>query len=554
MSVVYFLLLVGVLVSVHELGHFVAAKALDVKVVRFSLGFGPAIARLRGRETEYQIGIVPLGGYVRLYGGDPGDPIDPSDEHRSFSAKPLWRRLVVVFAGPAANLLCPVVIYFAFFLGHTELPAAVIGDRFTGGPAAAAGLEPGDRVLEVNGAPIRYWEELEGVVNGSQGQSLRLRIRRGSHELSTYVTPRRYTLRSRNGLATDQGLIGVTQAPFQPQIGVLDAASAAARAGLRTGDLVISVGGEPIESWTQLQRQLARHSRRVPVAYLRGHRASWGFADVKVYEPQLADLVPDFLVGPDKKSRVETGLASAEFFVAAVEPGSPAAHAGLLPGDLITTLDGQPVTHWMLFDQRLQAEPDRVYRLGWQRARPGGGVEERSSELRQERRVVVDEYGHAYERLVFGATNDFRPGHGEMIPIDGRVRYAAAHAFRRTGRTIVEMVRGFASLIAGEAPRDTVGGPIMMYRIASVSGAKGWDYFLLMIALISINLGLLNLLPVPILDGGHLVVFAIEAVRRRRLSPRISEAVLLVGLLVIIGLTALALRNDIVRYIIPPRP
>jgi regulator of sigma E protease len=112
------------------------------------------------------------------------------------------------------------------------------------------------------------------------------------------------------------------------------------------------------------------------------------------------------------------------------------------------------------------------------------------------------------------------------------------------------MARGLVALIHGKLPRDTVGGPIMMYRMASVSGEKGWDAFLMMLALISINLGLINLLPIPVLDGGHLLMFAIEAVRRRRLPSRVREAVVMVGLAIIVGVTVLALKNDIVRYLI----
>lgn len=550
MSIVYFLLLVGVLVSIHELGHFVAAKLLDVKVLRFSLGFGPAIARVAGRETEYQIGIVPLGGYVRLYGEDPAEPVADGDRHRSFSEKALWRRLVIVFAGPAANLLCPLVIYFFFFYGHTVVPAAVIGDTFAGGPAAAAGLAPGDRVLDIDGKPVRYWEDLERTVATQAGKSLKFKVRRGSREFDTYVMPRQVTMRERNGVRTEQGMIGVSQAPFRAQVGVLDTRSAAAQAGLQTGDLVISVGGESVGSWGELSAALARNAKRAQVAYLRPHRTGLGAAEVKIFAPDAAYLVPDFRTNPDGSREIVTGLVSAEFFVAAVEPGSPAERTGLRPGDLIATLDGKPVTHWLQFDQALQADPGRAFALAWLRPGAGGGATDHVGVLQQERRHLEDEYGHDYQRLVFGATNDFRPGQGEMVPIEGRFVYAAGHAASRTGATISEMVRGFVSIIGGHMPRDNVGGPIMMYRIASVSGAKGWDYFLLMIALISVNLGLINLLPIPILDGGHLVVFAIEGVRRRRLSPRMREAVVLAGLAVIVSLTVLALRNDIVRYVL----
>jgi regulator of sigma E protease len=545
-SLVYFLLMVGVLVSVHELGHFIAAKALGVKVLRFSLGFGPAIARIRGPETEYQIGVVPLGGYVRLFGEDPSDPVSEVERDRSFSDKPLWRRLVVVFAGPAANLLCPVVIYFAFFLGHHELPAAVIGDVFPGGPAQSAGIEPGDRVLEINGTPIRYWEELEQVVDGNAGTALRMKLRRGGQDLWSWVTPRRHTMRSRNGERSEQGLIGITQAPFRASVGVLDTTSPAARAGLVTGDRVISVDGEPVESYSTLVAALKSHPRRAPVAYLRPRSAGFGFADIRLEEAHIADLVSETTRGKDPLR----GLASAEFFVAKVDPESPAARAGLRAGDLITALDGVRVTHWLLLDQALQADSDRSFRLSYLRALPGGGVEERQATLRQEHRRVVDEYGQPHDQLEFGASNDFRPGVGEMIPIQGRLAYAFGHAVDRTGETTVLMARGLASLIRGQVPHDTVGGPIMMYRMASVSGAKGWDAFLMMLALISINLGLINLLPIPILDGGHLVMFAIEAVRRRRLSARVREAVVMAGLVVIVSLTVLALRNDIVRYLL----
>ncbi|HEX3483244.1 MAG TPA: site-2 protease family protein, partial [Kofleriaceae bacterium] len=179
MSVLYFLLLVGVLVLIHELGHFAAAKLLDVKVLRFSIGFGRPLIRVKLRETEYQIAAFPCGGYVRILGversetggGGPDgfaggaggsaprginrNELGGGDAAgRSFASRPLWQRLVIVFAGPAANLVLPVIIYFAFFAGHSVLPAAVIGDVLDGGAAARAGLEPGDRVLEIDGKPV----------------------------------------------------------------------------------------------------------------------------------------------------------------------------------------------------------------------------------------------------------------------------------------------------------------------------------------------------------------------------------------------------------------
>ena len=248
MSVLYFLLLVGVLVLIHELGHFAAAKLLDVKVLRFSIGYGRPLVRFKLRETEYQIAAFPLGGYVRILGIEGDDrpdraadqadmagradrpdqggraadradrrsdpPVARGDARRSFASRPLWQRLVIVFAGPAANLAFPCVIYFVFFAGHSVLPAAVIGDVIDGGAAARAGLEPGDRVLEIDGTPVRYWEEIETRVQSSPGKELHLRIARNGKVFERYVTPLEETVRYRDGAVRLQGRIGVKHAPF----------------------------------------------------------------------------------------------------------------------------------------------------------------------------------------------------------------------------------------------------------------------------------------------------------------------------------------------------
>lgn len=549
MSVVYFLLLVGVLVVIHEFGHFLAAKLLDFKVLRFSVGFGRPLVRVRFGETQYQIAILPLGGYVRILGEDAGDDIPEHDARRAFNNKPLWQRLVVVFAGPAANLLLPVFIYFVFFAGHTQLPAAVIGDILEHGPAARASIQPGDRVLAINGDNVRYWEELEGSVQHNISRELRLRLRRGDREFEKYIVPVEQTVRQRDGQAVRQGFIGVTQAPFLPLVGVIDPASPAAEARLQTGDLIVSIDGEPVNNWTELLPKLDRSAKRTSVVYMRGEPMP-GLMKVKLLTARFADLVPETRFESNGRQHFYTGLEPAEMFVAHVDPGSPADIAGLRPGDLITALDGEPVKHWMILDQRLQSRPDHTWTVRWQRA-VGGKVETMSTKLTQVQRKQFDEYGNTVQRLVFGAYSDFERGQGELTPIQGRFRYAISRAIDRTGETISAMVSGFWSILAGHAARDSVGGPLMMYRVASVSGHKGWDSFLLMLALISVNLGLINLLPIPVLDGGHLLIFLAEAILRKPLPLRARVRVQYAGLVLVGLITILALRNDVVRYILP---
>ncbi len=546
MSVVYFLLLVGVLVLIHELGHFVAAKLLDMKVLTFSIGYGRPIVRVKLGETDYQIGAFPLGGYVRILGIESSDDPAKADTGRSFSSRPLWQRLIVVLAGPAAYLLLPVVIYFVFFAGHTTLPAAVIGDVFDGGAAARAGIEPGDRVLEINGRTVRYWEELENTVRSSAGKELRLRLSRNGKTFERYVTPIEETVHDRDGHTQRVGWAGILHAPFVPIVGVVDAQSPAARAGMRTGDLIISVDGQAVHNWRDVQRALGKFVRRTSIVYFRGTEVP-GVPQVELLAPGFADLVPETRVADTLERHSYTGLEHAEMFVARVDAGSPADSAGLRPGDLVVALDGKPVLHWHDLDQRLQAEPDKTFKLTWKRA-AGDKTETMVADVTQVRRQRLDDYDHTVSRLVFGAGNDIDRGRGAMVPIEGRVGYAMSKAFQRTGETISTMTSGFFQILGGDTPGEGFGGPLMMWRVASVSGNQGWDSFLLMLALISVNLGLINLLPIPMLDGGHLLVFAIEGARRRKLSAETHKRIQLAGLILVGIITILALRNDVIRF------
>lgn len=545
MSFVYFLLLVGVLVIIHEFGHFVAAKLLDVRVLRFSIGYGRPLFRIKGAETEYQLAVFPVGGYVRILGVDDAPDAEARDRGRSFANRPLWQRLVIIFAGPAANLILPILIYFVFFAGHTELPAAVVGDVFEDSPAARAGIASGDTVLAVDGKSVRYWEELERAIRARGGDEVTLKLQRGTRVFEKYVVPIADVVRKRDGQVSAQGRIGITRAPFVPLVGIIDPGSPAGRAGMVTGDLIVNIDGRPVENWSGVAAGLGGGARRTNIVYLRGTEVP-GVPQVRLLEARFADLMPETRLDATLGRTAYTGLENAEMFVAHVDPGTPADLAGLRRGDLITAVDGQVVKHWALLDQKLLSDPGRTWTISWRRTQDGKVVE-RSAQLTQVWRKELDQYGHTVERLVLGARNDVERGQGKLVPIDGRFGYAVSKAVERTGETIALMAAGFAGVLKGDKPSESLGGPLTMYRVASVSGEQGWDSFLLLLALISVNLGLLNLLPVPVLDGGHVVVFAIEAVRRRPLSDRARERIQSAGLALIGLITLLALTNDLVN-------
>jgi regulator of sigma E protease len=244
------------------------------------------------------------------------------------------------------------------------------------------------------------------------------------------------------------------------------------------------------------------------------------------------------------KTIYETGIFSADLYVARVEPGSPAEKIGIRPGDRVTRFNGQPLRYWETIHITLDGKKNATHSISWV---PVGGVE-RASTFKLAHVTYVDDYRQEQQLYVFGAENRVLQRPPPQIPIDGRLTYAISKAVRRTGEIVGLTAVAFVQLFRGAIPRDTIGGPLMIYYAAGAAARKGWDHYLGMLALISINLGILNLLPIPILDGGHVMFFTIEAVKRRPLSLRAREIASYVGLVLLISLMVFAFKNDIVRY------
>jgi regulator of sigma E protease len=441
---VSFVVVLGVLIVVHELGHFIMARLAGVGVERFSVGFGPVLWRFRGKETEYCVSAIPMGGYVKMMGDDEnpleggkGATIDP---RKAFNAKPLGARFLIVFAGPAMNFVLAVVIAALMFMlvGRPVAPAQV-GRVVEGGPAAQAGLQTGDRIISIDGAAVPYWEDVARVVQAAGPRALKVVVKGASGERTVDLTPTQ--TKRRDLFGDEQNVWELGASPYIPAtIGDTVSGDPADQAGLKSGDTVTALEGQPVMSWDDLAEKI--HQRAGQPTRLEVKRGS---ETLPITVTPKKGKIP----GPDGKE-VEAGLV------------------GIRPGGTTLMVRSNPLTA-------------------------------------------------TWEGVVWA---------GDV-----------------TAKTAI----GLYKWASRQIPSNSIGGPIQIATMAGEQARQGISSLALFTAVISVNLFLLNLLPVPMLDGGHLLFFACEAVLGRPLSVRKREVAQQVGFALLMLLMVFAFYNDFKR-------
>jgi len=542
MDLVYFIVLVGVLIFVHESGHFMWAKLFGVRVLRFSLGFGPRVAGFTRAGTEYVLAALPLGGYVRMLGENPHDEVPSEENASSFNAQPLWRRIVIVCAGPAMNLAFPVLLYFVVFLGTTTLAPAVVGDVFPGQPAEGK-LLPGDKIVAVDGESIESFHDLTRVVSPQAGRTLRFTIDRKGEILERAITPTKKQVERPLDLSEDVGRIGISSSQPLSVIGVSDPNGPAAAAALQTFDWIISVSGKPTERWTDLTKRLSdNRGSLIPLTVLRPERVGGSLGSVlgvSVYTPRVATITPE---PGDADGPTRSGLELSDLYVSHVLQASPEAHAGLLVSDRIVALDGQPVRHFSQFLEQLEAGRGAEHELLLRR---DGKLS--TLRYRLEHQRGTNEYGQAYDRYAVGVRRWAPTVPPADIANPNPISYAVQEALRATGEVVELTATSILRLFQGRLSMKSIGGPLTIFDAAGEAARGGALNYLFLMGFISINLGLINLLPIPMLDGGHLLFFLVELLSRRPLSLRFREYASIAGLTILIMLMVFAFKNDIER-------
>jgi regulator of sigma E protease len=448
LKILAFVVAIGLLVAVHEFGHFWVARRLGVKVLRFSIGFGRPLWRRQSApdEPEYVIAAIPLGGYVKMLDEHEG-PVAPAELHRAFNRQSLWVRTAVVVAGPLFNFLFAILAFWGVLtLGETGI-RPLIGEVAPDSPAQRAGLAGGDEILAINGQATPTWSlALQEMATGSVGEpQLEIRVRDASGSERSRV------------MASEE-------------VGDL----------AQTPDLLAHLGMTP-------ERPV------VPPVFgqvLRGERA---------------DL------------------------------------AGLQQGDRILSADGEPVPNWNHW-------------VDYVRARPGIAIDLRIARDGREHAIELTPAPHAGNDEVIGrigASNEPVPGLMARYQVSHRLGWGEAipAALARTWEYSVLTLKVIWRVLTGQASIHNLSGPITIADAAGKTASIGFVYFLKFLAIVSISLGVLNLLPVPVLDGGHLLYFAIEAVKGSPLSDAAMLQGQKIGLVMLLGLMTLAFYVDILRIL-----
>ena len=540
-NLAFFILLLGVLVTVHELGHFLVAKACGVKVIRFSIGFGPKLFGFTKGETEYQVALLPLGGYVKMAGDSPHEELSPEEAKRGFLNAAPWKRALIVFAGPFFNLVFPILVYFFVFMGAHETTSTRVGYVDPAMPAATAGIRPGDRILAVEEERVQTFAELIDAFEGRFERPVAITLERDGKELVTRVTPIK-RVDATPISKVERGVIGIQAFNRPPVVGV-PPGSPAAEAGLKSFDRILTLDGQEVRDEASLYEQLSKAGEG-PLK-LTVHRSD--ILEVGGVQGRVPSIME--LTVPKQSGEGLAALGGAEpvdLYVATITPGSAAEKAGLRPGDRLLSFQGEPLRSFHLMAVELSKLGEKPFELTW---RTGDG-QERTLQLAQTSIVQKDEFSNESSSLVLGVSPWYAPADstGEnQVTVHLGPWEALREAATIVPKIIGQMVMVIGGLVSGGVSPKTLGGPIMMYQLAARSAEQGADQFLHLMAVISINLGVMNLLPIPILDGFHLLAAFWEGIRRRPIPVRVREVANMVGLALLILLMGMAFFNDITR-------
>ncbi len=543
-----FFILLGLLIFVHEMGHFLVAKFFGVRVETFSLGFGKKILSFKRGDTTYALSIIPLGGYVKMYGDDPTADVPPEERKYAFLHKPVMQRIWIVLAGPLMNLLFAIVLFTVIGGLGQEMAGPFTGDVKEGTKAFEQGFRSGDKIVSVANQPTPTWMHVMQKIEGSGGRATEVVVERPGESSPLKFDVSVGVGENDNIFSSDRqvgAIEGLSQESRSTVIGVRDPKSLAGAAGLQSLNLVTSVNGKKVNYWRELKPLLTEAVAANPESI------KFEVKDVEHAEkkdaarPVEVKLPAGFKAGDDIFASL--GIEPAELYIYQLKKDSPADKAGVQAKDKVVRIGNDPVNVWSDVLTHVKSFDSTSDGLDFVVLRNG---EEKTFKIKPEMTELMSMKGQAEKRFTVGIVSGFFPAGPD--PVYYRVTNPAkmfVHGIKETAKWTEFVVMSLVRLVQGEVSAKNVGGVITIGRVASHSFAAGLSTFLHTMAIISINLFLLNLLPVPILDGGHLVFYTIEGLRGAPVSMRKMELAQQVGLMLLMFLMVFAFYNDISNLI-----
>ena len=444
--VVAAILLLGPLIAIHEFGHYFVARKLGVKVLVYSIGFGPTILKWTSKKSgiQYQLSALPLGGYVKMLDEREGN-VAEADLPYAFNRQPPLKRIAIVAAGPLINLIFAILLFWVLFLPAQEQLNTRVGKVLADTPAAAAQMQVGDKITAIDGTPVTTWEKLNFALVDRVGETGKIQVQaERAGEIKTFSLPIQNFLNDQSQSPLD--VLGFT--PYRPQIPAivskLSEDGAAIRQGMQVGDQIIAIDGVKMNDWY--------------------------------------DVVQVVQASPEKLLKVDV-LRNNQVVQLQVMPQGKRDNMGNVSGVL-----------------GVQSDPGKI--------------------------VIPEDYKQ---------TIQYSPSEALFMAVDKTGQLSSMIL-----NSIVKMVRGLIGL-------DNLSGPITIAKVAGQSAEMGWQTFISFMALMSVSLGILNLLPIPMLDGGHLVYYFIELIRGKPVSEQIQLVGLKIGMVLLGSMMLLALFNDIMR-------
>lgn len=536
-------ILLGVLIFIHELGHFLVAKYYGVKVETFSLGFGPKIFQFVRGETTYCISAIPFGGYVKMYGDELGGSVPSEMRNRSFLHKPIYQRIAIALAGPLMNLALAFFLFLLITFTGEKVVSPRLGDVKENTLAHQLGFRSGDRILSINGDSITRWSQVEEHVAKSVNTQIDFKILRETDEESIVISATTESAESQNPLEPGKivgaikGLDFISDASV---VGIDDPKSLFGQLGFQTGDQIVSINSIPVVTFRQIQEVLISESASETISF-----------SVDRYGISNQDSVPTKLTilwklaeKPFPDAVKGFGYYPPDTFIGEVMDDTPAKLAGLLPNDRIAFINDTAIKTFtdipeIVNSYRKDSPPliVKVVRSGKEMTFP---LTPKMIEFKSDFNPTENRYAIGVKQLSSKYADYINWAPAGFV---AKTMWASKNTWHWTKATAMS----FVLLIRGQVSPKNIGGFISIGQMAKKSWEVGVDSFLRIMAIISLNLFILNLLPVPVLDGGHILFFTIEAIKGSPISLKKLEIAQQIGVFALLSLMAFSLFNDFAR-------